>query len=222
MSNVVVTPAFQGIWVRQPNHTCGLRHLYRFEPIVASIGLVAATPLLISVAIIIAILSGKAPLVRHSRVGYGGAELSMLKFRTMWRGRSHWKRPYLIEDVSGTVPVNKQQDERVNSHFALWCRRYSIDELPQLYHIACGEMSFVGPRPITSKELSEHYGDDAKRILTLKPGLTGLWQVLGRSRLTYSQRKRLDLWLVQRASPSLYFRILWRSVPQVLHGYNAH
>ncbi len=218
-----MTPAFQGIWHDSVGRAYGLRYLYRVEPIVGGFGLLAAAPLLISVAITITLLSGKSPLVRHRRVGFGGTDLPMLKFRTMWHGRARLERPYLIEDVGGAVPGNKEDgDERINSSFARWCRRFSIDELPQLYHVARGEMSFVGPRPITSKELADHYGEDAKRVLTLRPGLTGLWQILGRSRLNYSQRRRLDLWLVQRASPGLYFRILWRSVPQVFHGNNAH
>jgi undecaprenyl-phosphate galactose phosphotransferase len=83
-------------------------------------------------------------------------------------------------------------------------------------------MSFVGPRPITREELDEHYGADAPVVLSLRPGLTGAWQVWGRSRLTYAQRKRLDLWLVRSMSPSLYLHILWLSVPQVLHGHDAH
>ena len=146
----------------------------------------------------------------------------MLKFRTMWDGTGAWSRPYLIEDVSGAVPVNKDEgDERVTSRFAQWCRRYSIDELPQLYHVARGAMSFVGPRPITHAEMEEHYGGVAEAVVSLRPGLTGLWQTMGRSRLSYAQRRKLDLWLVRYASPGLYFRILWRSVPRVLYGHDA-
>jgi len=70
--------------------------------------------------------------------------------------------------------------------------------------------------------LDEHYGSSAEAVLSLRPGLTGLWQLMGRSRLTYSKRKRLDLRLVRCASPGLYFRILFRSVPRVLLGHDAH
>ncbi len=200
-----------------------LRRIYQVEPFVAAATLLAAAPGLLAVAATIALLSRRAPLIRHRRVGLGGAELPLLKFRTMWDKRGPWTWPRLIEDVSATVPIKKEgSDERVSSRFAAWCRRYSIDELPQLYHVARGEMSFVGPRPITRAELDAHYGESARIVLTMRPGLTGLWQVAGRSRLTYAQRKRLDLRLVRSASPQLYFRILWRSVPQVLSGSDAH
>ncbi len=121
------------------------------------------------------------------------------------------------------MPGSKaSRDARVNSRFAAFCRRYSLDELPQLYHVARGEMSLVGPRPITLVELEDHYGACAEEVLSLRPGLTGLWQVMGRSRLTYARRKRLDLLLVRRASASLYFRILLRSIPCVLSGRDAY
>jgi lipopolysaccharide/colanic/teichoic acid biosynthesis glycosyltransferase len=117
--------------------------------------------------------------------------------------------------------MKSEDDPRVTSRFASWCRRYSLDELPQLYHIARGEMSFVGPRPITAAELASHYGDDAPEVLSVRPGLTGLWQSLGRNRLTYATRRRLDVWFVRHASPGLYFRILARTIPRVLQGDNA-
>lgn len=130
---------------------------------------------------------------------------------------------FAIENVSGPVPASKGSiDARVSSRFAAFCRRHSLDELPQLYHVIRGEMSFVGPRPITSEELNEHYGQAAYEVLSVRPGLTGLWQVMGRSKLSYAKRKRLDLLLVRRASRSLYFRILLCSVPRVLTGRDAY
>lgn len=219
-----MTPACQEILTLEqfPERAHALRHIYRLERGVAAVSLLLAAPFLLAVALIIVVLSGRSPLVRHKRVGFGGADLRMLKFRTMWQGRAQWGPPYWIEDVSAAIPENKHKDGRITSRFAAWCRRYSIDELPQLYHVACGEMSLVGPRPITRQELEQHYGEQAGRVLSIRPGLTGLWQVLGRSRLRYAQRKRLDLWLVRNASPGLYFWILWRSIPQVLHGHDAY
>jgi lipopolysaccharide/colanic/teichoic acid biosynthesis glycosyltransferase len=141
----------------------------------------------------------------------------------MWEPNQKWAARFAIEDVSNTIPTTKNgEDDRVSSRFAARCRRHSIDELPQLYHIVRGEMSFVGPRPITRAELDEHYGACTETVLSLRPGLTGLWQTMGRSRLTYAERKRLDLMLAQSASPDLYFRILFSSVPKVLWGHDAH
>jgi lipopolysaccharide/colanic/teichoic acid biosynthesis glycosyltransferase len=118
--------------------------------------------------------------------------------------------------------VKTECDRRISSSFAAWCRRHSLDEIPQLVHIVRGEMSFVGPRPITRAELDAHYEDCAPEVLSLRPGLTGLWQVMGRNRLTYAQRRRLDLLLVRRASPRFFLAILIRTIRCVLRGYGAY
>lgn len=200
-----------------------LRSIYRVEPWVAALALIVLTPVILMAAAIIAILARRTPLVRHRRVGWRGAELAVLKLRTMWEPNQKWASVFAIEDVSNSIPVTKNgEDDRITSRFAAWCRKHSIDELPQLYHVVRGEMSFVGPRPITRGELEEHYGPHANVVLSLRPGLTGLWQLMGRSRLTYSKRKRLDLRLVRCASPRLYFRIFFRSIPRVLRGHDAH
>lgn len=199
-----------------------LRWIYKIEPIVAVFGLVAISPLMLALGVIIAVLSRRSPLIRHARVGRRGTPLPMLKFRTMWNGDEPPASAALIEDVADTIPHSKsQKDPRVRSRFAALCRRYSLDELPQIYHVARGEMSFVGPRPITQGELDIYYGPYTFEVLQLRPGITGLWQVFGRDRLNYSKRRRLDVLLARRASPYLYFRILLRSIPKVLGGYDA-
>jgi exopolysaccharide production protein ExoY len=199
-----------------------LGFIYSVERIVAAIALVLAAPLIIGVAIVIFALSRRSPLVCHTRVGWQGAPLAMLKFRTMWTGCEPSGRFFTIEKVSGVVPPSKSAlDSRVTSRFAAFCRRYSLDELPQLYHVARGEMSLVGPRPITAPELKKHYGDCAEEVVSVRPGLTGLWQLNGRNQLNYAERKRLDLVFVRRASAGLYLDILLRSIPKVLSGNGA-
>ena len=198
-----------------------LRWVYRLEPVASAVILVLLLPVAITIGVVIAILSGRSPLIRHTRVGWRGSPLPMLKFRTMW-GTEPSRSFALIEDVYDTVPVAKdKRDPRVVSSFAAICRRYSLDEIPQLYHVARGQMSLVGPRPITREELDKYYGPHASEVLQLRPGISGLWQILGRSRLNYSRRMKLDLLLVRRASPYLYFRILLRTLPKVLFGYDA-
>jgi lipopolysaccharide/colanic/teichoic acid biosynthesis glycosyltransferase len=183
--------------------------------------MVALAPFGLVIAITILALSGRNPLIRHNRVGWRGQPLPMLKFRTMWDDCG--VAGLAIENVSGPVPASKLfGDDRVNSGFAAFCRRHSLDELPQLYHVARGEMSLVGPRPITREELLAHYGSAADEVLSVRPGMTGLWQVMGRSRLSYATRRRLDLLLVRRASMGLYLRILLRSVAGVLSGGDAY
>jgi exopolysaccharide production protein ExoY len=219
-----VTPAIeQTLTLETPAPVKSLRAIYLVEPWIAAMALAVLAPAMVIVAAIIAILARRTPLVRHGRIGWRGTDLPVLKFRTMWEPRQKWGRLFAIEDVSNAIPVTKNgEDDRITSQFAKWCRKHSVDELPQLYHVMRGEMSFVGPRPITRGELEEHYGSHAKTVLSLRPGLTGLWQLMGRSRLSYSKRKRLDLWLVRCASPGLYFRILFHSVPRVLRGHDAH
>ena len=219
-----VTPAFPArTYSLAANQTeTWLRAIYAAERVAAALALLVLLPVAVIVAAVIAVLSRRCPLVRHSRIGWRGAPLGMLKFRTMWRDRDPSGHLFTIEDVAGWVPGSKAAgDSRVNSSFAAFCRRYSLDELPQLYHVVRGQMSLVGPRPITREELKRYYGGCEEEVLTLRPGLTGLWQIRGRNRLSYTRRKRLDLLFVRRVSAGLYLHILLRSVPKVLSGDGA-
>jgi exopolysaccharide production protein ExoY len=196
--------------------------IHAAERLGATLALLALAPFLVFIAVVIAILSRRSPLVRHARAGWRGAPLRMLKFRTMWCDADRPAPLFTIEEVTGWVPGSKSAyDSRVSSPFAAFCRRYSLDELPQLYHVARGEMSLVGPRPVTPGELQCHYGDCVEEVLSLRPGLTGLWQIRGRNRLSYARRRRLDLLFVRRFSAGLYLRILLQSIPRALSGDGA-
>jgi Bacterial sugar transferase len=147
------------------------RALESAERVAALGSLVALTPLLAAIAIAVMLLSAKAPLVAHRRVGKHGRELWLLKFRTMWgRGSARSGRLRFLEFLrESEVPECKAgADPRVTSRFATFCRKYSLDELPQLWHIWRGEMSFVGPRPLTPAELATHYREAAAEVLELK------------------------------------------------------
>jgi exopolysaccharide production protein ExoY len=199
-----------------------LRSAYSLERLFALIMLLILSPLIALIAIAICVLSRHGPLVRHTRVGWQGRPLPMLKFRTMWDTHAPRSQFRMIEDVSGAAPAaRKSHDPRIKSRLAAFCRRYSLDELPQLCHVARGEMSLVGPRPITRAELDSYYPDCADEFLSLRPGMTGLWQVMGRNNLTWSTRRRLDLILVRNASVPLYLEILLRSIPCVIFGKGA-
>lgn len=180
-------------------------------------------PLLIAIGITILVLSRRAPLVAHQRLGRGGRPFWMLKFRTMWNRQAGSVPFELIEELRHErVPeIKTGSDPRVTSRFAAFCRKFSMDELPQLWHVATGEMSFVGPRPVTPAEWAKHYGESAAEVLRLKPGLSGLWQIRGRNRLTYRQRRRLDIFLARHYCLLLYLRILGQTVPRVLAGRDA-
>jgi exopolysaccharide production protein ExoY len=206
----------------EPKQTLWLLSL--LERVVALCVLLALAPLLLIVAISTALLSRTSPLIAHRRLGLGGSPLWVLKFRTMWqRGTQPAGRFALVEyivDESG--PREKGAgDHRICSPFARFCRRHSIDELPQLLHVVRGEMSLVGPRPITDSEWKLHYRPHAAEVLEVKPGLSGLWQIMGRSRLTYEQRRELDLALVRNRSLKLYFQILLWTLPEIWNGRNA-
>ncbi len=200
-----------------------LTWIHSLEPVLAAALLIVLAPVLLIIAAVIAVLARRSPLVWHARVGWYGASLPILKFRTMWP-RDRPRSPlFTIEQVKDYVPQWKTEpDPRVTSRFARWCRRHSLDELPQLYHVVRGEMSFIGPRPITRAELDEYYGVSADEVLSQRPGLAGLWQVCGRNHLTYAKRRRLDLFLVRRMLAGLYFRILWRAAWKVISGSGAY
>ena len=189
----------------------------------ASVGLFAVvSPVLAVSAVAISLLSRRTPLIAHRRVGWRGSTLWMLKLRTMWDRESSGCAGWIeyIDDEAG--PQSKQEgDPRVANSFARFCRRHSIDELPQLLHVIRGEMSWVGPRPLTAAELRRHYGSAAREVLEARPGIAGLWQTSGRNRLNYSERRELDLRFVRNRSLRLYWKILLRTLPEVWSGENT-
>jgi exopolysaccharide production protein ExoY len=192
------------------------------ERTAALILLILIAPVLIVSIAAVALLSGSSPLIAHRRVGWRGSALWMLKLRTMWGGAAPGRRGWIerIDDDFG--PGRKRPgDARVTSSFARFCRRHSIDELPQLWHVVRGEMSLIGPRPLTLREIRHYYGDDAEEMLRVKPGMAGLWQISGRNRLTYNDRRRLDLEFVRRRSLRMYVRIVARTFPEIWNGANS-
>jgi len=184
--------------------------------------LLALGPLLAVTGMLIFWLSRRPPLLAHRRVGRHSQPFWTLKFRTMWPGGGPWQfrlTERIVEDPGPRIKC--ATDPRVTSRLARLCRRFSIDELPQLVNVIRGEMALVGPRPLTREELRVQYAAAAPEVLSVKPGITGLWQVMGRSRLSYPARRRLDLILVRKRSPRLYLGILLRTLPEVLVGRNS-
>jgi exopolysaccharide production protein ExoY len=197
----------------------------RLDRIVGVILFAASVPVVIPAALITCILSRRSPFIAHLRIGRNGDPFWVWKLRTMWpRGQAKlpeelgWVQRIECEPRADAKP---ECDPRITSRFARFCRRYSIDELPQLFLVLRGDMSVVGPRPLTRGELVRHYGAQAQEILLLKPGLTGYWQTQGRNSLSYAERVALDLQLVQDLSAAVYFQLVLRTIPQVLCGKNA-
>ena len=171
------------------------------QRVAAAAGTIALSPLFIATGAAIACLSRRSPLVAHRRAGANGCAFWMLKFRTMWGGDTSSAeragRGGLVSYLEGAehasaAPKNGH-DPRVSSRLAAFLRRHSLDEMPQLLHVIAGRMSLVGPRPLLESELAEHYGRDTAEVLTVLPGMTGLWQVKGRSRVTFEEMVRMDL-----------------------------
>lgn len=184
--------------------------------------LVLLSPLLALIALAVKIDSRGPVLYRQRRVGLGLQPFTVNKFRTMHHGVSHEKhRDFVLALIAGEEHdmYKLTGDERV-TRVGGPLRRSSLDELPQLWNVLRGEMALVGPRPPISYEV-EHYPRHWFERFAVKPGLTGLWQVSGRSQLTLEQMVVLDVEYVRRRSPLLDLSILARTLPAVLSGRGA-
>ncbi|HWD03053.1 MAG TPA: sugar transferase [Amycolatopsis sp.] len=178
------------------------------------------SPLLLAIAVAVKCGDRGPVIYRQRRVGKDGATFTMLKFRTMVPNADQIRQT-LEAGNEGAGPLFKmKRDPRVTRVGGL-LRRYSLDELPQLFNVLCGRMSLVGPRPPLPEE-TRQYAPDARRRLLVKPGLTGLWQVSGRSDLTWADSIRLDLRYVEDWSLALDLLILWKTFRAVIAGQGAY
>ncbi|WP_396704542.1 sugar transferase [Microbispora sp. H10836] len=189
-----------------------------FDRLVAGAALVVLAPLLAAVAVAVRATGPGPALFRQRRVGRDGAEFTILKFRTMRRD-AEARKVELVSDAEGVL-FKVRRDPRVTPLGAA-LRRYSIDELPQLINVLRGDMSLVGPRPPLPEEVAR-YGDDVRRRLVVRPGMTGLWQVNGRSDLSWEESVRLDLRYVENWSLMLDLQILWKTWSAVARGAGAY
>jgi exopolysaccharide biosynthesis polyprenyl glycosylphosphotransferase len=178
-----------------------------------------ALPVMLLIALAIRIDSRGPVLFRQKRVGTQGREFHMVKFRTMCVD-AEAQLVELRRDAGNDVMFKMRTDPRV-TRVGRFLRRFSLDELPQLINVARGEMSLVGPRPPLLSEV-EGYEPDAVRRLRVKPGLTGLWQVSGRSDLSWDESLRLDLWYVDNWCLALDLQILFRTAKAVVRGSGAY
>lgn len=178
------------------------------------------TPLLLVIAALVAFGSPGGVLYRQERIGLGQRSFKCLKFRTM-RAGAHLEVPDLDRpDQPDSVLFKMRADPRITKVGKV-LRRCSLDELPQLFNVLAGSMSLVGPRPPLPKEVAA-YGHDVHRRLLVKPGMTGLWQVSGRSDLSWAESVRLDLYYVENWSPWLDLQIMARTVLAVAGGRGAY
>jgi exopolysaccharide biosynthesis polyprenyl glycosylphosphotransferase len=191
-----------------------------FDRCMAAVALLLLAPVLIVVAVAIKVFDKGPALFAQTRVGKDGHTFTIYKFRTMVvDAEARLAELTAANDLDGVL-FKLRRDPRITPIGAM-LRKHSLDELPQLINVLKGEMSLIGPRPPLPPEAAR-YADHVRRRLIVKPGMTGMWQVNGRSDLSWEESVRMDLRYVEFWSFALDLQILWRTVPVVLYGSGAY
>ncbi|WP_407659508.1 sugar transferase [Lipingzhangella rawalii] len=190
------------------------------DRLAAGAALVLLAPVFVVLSVLIRLDSPGPALFTQTRVGKDGVPFSVYKFRTMVVDAEELKTRLQPRNEHDGVLFKIRGDPRVTA-VGSWLRRYSLDELPQLVNVVAGHMSLVGPRPPLPDEVAR-YGHDVRRRLVVKPGMTGLWQVSGRSDLSWEESVRLDLRYVENWSLTLDVQILWKTCSAVIRGSGAY
>jgi exopolysaccharide biosynthesis polyprenyl glycosylphosphotransferase len=191
-----------------------------FDRTVAGVALILLAPLLLTLGLLVRCTSRGPALYFQERVGRNGVRFRMVKFRSMYTG-AHERVSELIDRNAADGPLFKMKDDPRVTSVGKWLRKFSLDELPQLLNVLTGSMSLVGPRPPLPSEVETYEGDVHRRLL-VKPGLTGLWQVSGRSDLSWEDSVRLDLHYVENWSLAMDLRLLFRTAGVVLKAKGAY
>lgn len=209
--------------VEEPDLT-GRRQLIKIalDRLVAFVALLLLSPLLLGVGLAIRLTSPGPAFFRQLRLGRGGKPFTIYKFRTMYDGADA-RFLELVEKQGvankGGMFVKDKQDPRVTP-LGRWLRRLSLDELPQMLNVLRGDMSLVGPRPLPVEVIQD--GEDVRRRLLVRPGITGLWQISGRSDLPWEDAVRIDLYYVENWSLSFDILILCKTLLTVLRSRGAY
>lgn len=190
----------------------------------ACVGLTVFFPVMLIIAVALKIQDFRSPvLFKQQRVGKRGYTFTIYKFRSMVRNAEEMLvlNPFLHKKyIQNNYKLEPHEDPRITK-LGRFLRATSLDELPQFMNVFKGDMSLVGPRPVVEKELQE-YGHQVHVMLSVKPGLTGYWQVCGRSNVGYPERVDLDLYYIRHQSIRFDITILWKTVGVVLRRKGAH
>jgi exopolysaccharide biosynthesis polyprenyl glycosylphosphotransferase len=190
-----------------------------FDLVVASLIVLALSPVLGAIALMVKITSRGPVFYRSVRPGLGGLPFACFKFRTMYLDADERQAELEEHNEAGGAIFKIRNDPRVTP-VGRFLRRWSLDELPQLFNVIRGEMSLVGPRPLPQRDYERLEDWHRKRYLVL-PGMTGLWQVSGRSELDFDELVRLDFLYLERWSVFLDLAILLRTIPAVIRARGA-
>ena len=193
------------------------------DVVASALGLVLLSPLFAIVAAVIWADSGLPIIYRCQRLGRSGDEMTVFKFRTMYDGSHHHLEELLSADEERRLIYEtnrKLKDDPRRTRVGAGLRRSSLDELPQLWNVLKGDMSLVGPRPYMVDELDG--APEAAELLSVKPGITGLWQVSGRSDLPFEERVALEVEYVRMRGMVLDLQLIARTIGAVLSGRGAY
>lgn len=191
-----------------------------FDVLVSTLLIIISSPVMAGVAILVKIESQGPALFKQERVGMEGEHFEMLKFRSMVVDAEQ-QLTELAQHSDGNGLLFKMKNDPRVTRVGKFIRKFSLDELPQLFNIFAGSMSLVGPRPPLPSEVAA-YEHDVRRRLLVKPGLTGLWQVSGRSNLSWQDSVRLDLYYVENWSLAGDLMILLKTFRAVFRGAGAY
>jgi len=202
------------------------RAIKRIFDIVFSLSiLVLFLPVFAMIALIVAITSKGAIVYAHSRVGRGGKKFGCYKFRSMYFDadkrleellknnpelKKEWEKNFKLKNDPRITPIGS------------FLRKTSLDEFPQFWNVLKGDLSVVGPRPVIQDEIVKYYGDKAAFVLSIRPGLTGLWQVSGRSNTSYDVRVLLDEEYINKQSLALDIKLVLKTIPAMLTSRGAY
>jgi exopolysaccharide biosynthesis polyprenyl glycosylphosphotransferase len=192
-----------------------------FDRTAAMLGLILISPVLLAIMIAVRATSPGPAIFRQERVGKGGSTFTMYKFRSMREDAEQVLEAVVEKNKHDGGPMFKATEDPRVTKVGAFIRRFSLDELPQLWNVVKGDMALVGPRPPLPREVSQ-YDDIAHRRLLVRPGLTGLWQVSGRSDLTWEESVRLDLYYIDNWSVISDIAILGRTGSAVINGKGAY
>jgi exopolysaccharide biosynthesis polyprenyl glycosylphosphotransferase len=190
------------------------------DVLISILVLVIGSPLWLLIALLVKLSSPGPIIYRQERIGFKGRPFITYKFRSMYQDADQ-RLAQLLAQNEAQGPLFKMREDPRKTLIGHFLRRTSLDEIPQLFNILKGDMSLVGPRPPLRREV-EQYEEWQKGRLEMKPGLTGLWQVRGRSDISFDEGVLMDLYYIENWSLRLYFQILFRTVPAVVFSRGAY